>query len=244
MRAYLKFGGLALSSILTVSLFLRLFGNDVYGISLAIAALCLFEGGAIAWAKVLNQAKGGQRGIAQGAVWFCVVSSVVSSGAEIILGTRLWVTPFDMNFVTLAVIVGALAVNVLGVFAFDQADPVTMERHRELDRQARARRESQRLEDRVLDASFAKADGEVAAIAGDISDRLARELRDDAVGYLLAQTRGGDSTARAVKPALPRPAAAMSYNAETDPVPVMAPRATNGTHKRAQAEQQDTDAGK
>lgn len=243
MKAYLKFGGLALSSILTVSLFLRLFGNDVYGISLAVAALCLFEGGAIAWAKVLNQAKGAQRGIAQGAVWFCVVSSVVSSGAEIILGTRLWVTPFDMNFVTLAVIVGALSVNVLGVFAYDQNDPVTVERHRELDRQARARRETQRMEDRVQDASFAKLESEVAQMAGEISDRMAREMSGDLATALLAQTRGGDSgttSLRTTKPALP-PAPVVAYNADAEAQPdlTMRPR-VNGTARKAAEE----DAGK
>lgn len=240
MRAYLKFGGLALSSILTISLFLRLFGNDVYGISLAVAALCLFEGGAIAWARVLQVAKGAQRGIAKGAVWFCVIASVTSSGAEIILGTRLWQTPFDMNFVTLAVIVGALAVNVLGVFAYDQSDPVTADRNKELDRQARARQEAARLEERVIDASFAKAEGRVMEVAGDVSERLASEIRDDVVGYLMAQTRGGDSGTRASKPALPRPAAVLSYAAETEPAPVMATRATNGTHRKAAEE----DAGK
>lgn len=191
MRAYLKFGGLALSAMLTVNLFMRLFGRDVYGVSLALAALCLFEGGSIAWAKVLQVAKAGQRDIAKGAVWFCVVSSVASSGAEIILSTGLWSPPFDLNFLTLAVIVGALAVNVLGVFAYDQADPVAADRNKELDRQARARREAARLEERVIDASFAKAEGRVMELAGDVSDRLATELRDDVVGYLLAQTRNG-----------------------------------------------------
>lgn len=196
MKAFLKFGGLALSAMLTVSLFVDLYGANAYGISLALAALALFEGGAIAWASLLPHAKQGQRGIVKGAQWFCVTASVISSAAQIILSTKLWEPGFDVGFVTLLVICAALAVNVMGVFGFEQLDPQRAEVNRELDRQARARDAARLLEDRVIDQSIIKAEAKVAEISGSVSNSLAEELRGDVVNYLLAQTRGGRNHAR------------------------------------------------
>ncbi len=217
MKAFLKYGGLALSSMLTVTLFVDLYGATAYGISLALAALALFEGGALAWAALLPHAKQGQRGIVKAAQWFCVVASVVSSGAQIILSTKLWIPGFDVGFVTLLIIVGALAVNVMGVFAYEQLDPQRAEANRELDRQAKARDAARLLEDRVIDQSLIKAESKVAEISGAVSNSLADELRGDVVNYLLAQTRGGDN--RRLKAPTTNYNAAPSGTARREPDP-------------------------
>lgn len=208
MKYYLKFGGLLLSSALTISLFIRLFGFGPYGIFVALAALALFEGGAVAWAHVLGEAKQGQRSVAKLGQWYCVMASVASSGAEIILSTNLWEAGFDVGFVTLLIIIGALGVNVLGAVAFDQLDPRTAERNRELDRSAKSKREAERLEERVIDQSLIKAEGKVNEIAGRVSDELAAEIRGDVLHYLLAQTRGGKNSRT-----LPAPTRAPDQNA-------------------------------
>lgn len=230
MKAYLKFGGLALSAGLTLGLFVRLFGANAYGIFLAVAALALFEGGAIAWNGVLADAKHGQRTISRSAQWFCVLASVLSSGAEIILSSRIWSPPFDVGFMTLWIIVGTLAVNVIGVIKYEMLDPLTESKHRELDRAAKAKREAARLEDQVIEQAMIKADSEVARIAGSVSDALAAELRDDVTAYLLASTRNGHN--------LPVPANRNLIHAEAPPAPVLAtppsPKAGRGANQRSE----------
>ena len=191
MKTFLKYFGLAVSGLLTVSLFVDLYGATAYGIIMALLALALFEAGAIAWSSLMPLAKIGQRGIVKLCQWFCVSASVVSSCAQIILGTHLWEPGFDVGFVTLLVICAALAVNVFGVFAYEQLDPARHEINRELDRQAKAREAAAKLEDRVIDQSLIKAESKVSEIAGQVSDALSYELRGDVVNYLLAQTRGG-----------------------------------------------------
>lgn len=233
MKSYLKFGGLALSSALTMSLFVRLFGMGAYGLLMALAALALFEGGAIAWSHILTQAKHGQRAIAKLGLWFCILASVVSSGAEIILATNLWTAPFDVSFLTLLVIVGALAVNVCGIVAYEQLDPASAARNRELDRQARARNEAARLEESIIDQSLIKAEGEVAKIAGSVSDLLARELTDDVSAYLLASTRGGDSGKRL--PVMARAEAMPEDDDRYFDAPTVKVASNNGNHSRPKA---------
>lgn len=193
MKTFLKYFGLTVSGMLTVSLFVDLYGVTAYGITLALFALALFEAGAVAWSTLMTVAKGGQRGIVKAAQWFCVTASVVSSAAQIILGTKLWEPGFDVGFVTLLVICGALAVNVMGVFAYEQLDPSRSEINRDLDRQAKARAAAAKLEDQVVEQSLIKAESKVKEIAGRVSDELSTELRNDVVAYLLSQTRGGDN---------------------------------------------------
>lgn len=193
MKAVLKYGGLLMSSLLTMSLFLDLFGYGAYGILLSIGGLCLFEVGALGWAALLPRAKGGQRGLVKFATWYCVAASVASSAAQIILSTNLWLAPPETGFITLMVLATALGVNVCAVFGYEMLDPDRAETNRELDRQAATRSAAARLEDRVITQSLIKAEAKVAEIAGQVSDALAGEMRGDVVNYLLAQSRGGDS---------------------------------------------------
>lgn len=219
MKAVLKYGGLLMSSLLTVSLFLDLFGYEAYGIMLSIGGLCLFEVGALGWAALLARAKGGQRSLVKFSTWYCVAASVASSAAQIILSTALWVAPPETGFVTLLVLASALAVNVCAVFGYEMLDPDRAETNRELDRQARAKEAAARLEERVIEQSLIKAEAKVAEIAGNVSDAMASEMRGDVVNYLLAQTRGGDNR-RLPAPAsnLPAPASTRRDPAAMDEI--------------------------
>ena len=184
MNIYLKYGGLTFSAGLTVSLFLRLFGFEAYGIILATAALVLFEGGTIAWSKILDVAEGGQRGIANFGLWYCAVVSVVSSGAEIILATKLWTPPFDINFVTLMIIALSLAVNVLGGLAYEQLDPDTAEKHRELNRLAKEAKAEASIEESFTTHAVIQAKAKAKHIAGEIADKVGESIKDKAVNRM------------------------------------------------------------
>lgn len=186
MKTFIKWAGLFFSAGLTMSLFVRLFGLTPYGIAMAALALVLFEGGSEGWAQMLKVAQGGQREIAKAAMWFCVVASVASSGAEIILATKLWKPPFDTEFITLAVIVGALAVNIMGIFRYEQLNPDTAKRNLALDRQARAMSEAHRLEDNIIDQSYTQAESKINEVAAEVADNLSGKLRDDVTNYLKA----------------------------------------------------------
>lgn len=194
MKNYLKYGGLALSAALTFSLFIRLFGLGPYGLLMALFGLTLFEGGAAAWIRVLDESQYNQRSIAKFALWFCLLASVLSSGAELILSTNLWKAPFDVGFATLVVIVGSLAVNVMGIVAHGLSDPDTAEINKTLDRQAKATQEIWKLEDMVERQSLIKARATVKDRVERISNRLSNEIADDVERGLLAQTRGGDNS--------------------------------------------------
>lgn len=217
MKNYLKIGGLLLSSLLTISLFVRLFGLGAYGILMSLAALALFEGGAVAWNHLIPKAKHDQRQIAKAAQWFCVGTSIVSSGAELILGTHLWEAPFDVPFFTLLIIVAALAVNVIGVILFEQSDPNVAAVNRELDRQAKSGQEKERLADAILDQALMKTESRVAEIAGDVSDKISGDLSDDVRRFLLSRSTGRHSTTTVLPlpplgeaPPLPQPTADLS----------------------------------
>lgn len=193
MKEILKYGGLALSGLLTLALFLDLFGFGLYGIVMAVAGLALFEVGAYAWSNLYSEARERQRLVVRIAMWFCVVSSILSSGAEIILSTRLWTPAFDIHLVTLMVIVGALAFNIIGVFAYEQLDPSRSNLNREMDRAAKARSKADSLEDNIVAQSLMKAEASVNEVAGEIAQELADELRGDVLHHLLSQTRGGSN---------------------------------------------------
>jgi hypothetical protein len=194
MKQFLKYGGLFMSSLLTIGLFIDLFGNDAYGILMAGAALALFEGGSIAWAHILTQAKYGQRIVARFAMWFCVLASITSSGAQIIMTTDLWKPQFDTGFIALATVVLALVVNVAGIFGYEYLDPERAEINRELDRGAKTKSETDKLTDRLTNQALIKAGAKVNDIAGQVSDALASEIQHDVMIYLLSQTRGGANT--------------------------------------------------
>ena len=181
MNAYLKYGGLAFSAGLTISLFLRLFGFEAYGITLALAALVLFEGGTVAWSRILNYAEQGQRGVAYFALWYCAIVSVVSSAAEIILATELWTPPFDVGFVTLLIIAASLAVNLLGGLAYEQLDPDTADKHRELNRLAREAAAQASIEESFTTHAVMQAKAKAKQIAGDIADKVGESIKQTAV---------------------------------------------------------------
>lgn len=167
-----------------MSLFLRLFGFEAYGIIMAVAAIVLFEGGTIAWSKILDTAEGDQRGVAYGALWFCAITSVVSSAAEIILATQLWEPSVDVGFVTLIVIASALAVNVLGALAYDQLNPDTAERHRELNRLAREAKAQASIEDSFTTHAVMQAKSKAKVVSGEIADRVGESIKVDAINRM------------------------------------------------------------
>ena len=196
MNVYLKYGGLAFSAGLTVSLFLRLFGVEAYGITLAVAALVLFEGGTIAWSRILNYAEQGQRNVAYFGLWYCAIVSVVSSGAEIILATKLWTPPFDIGFVTLMIIALSLAVNVLGGLAYEQLYPDTADKHRELNRLAKEAKAQASIEESFTTHAVIQAKSKAKQIAGDIADKVGESIKQTAVTRMTsARTFAQDAAA-------------------------------------------------
>lgn len=224
-NAYLKFGGLAFSAALTMSLFARLFGTEAYGITLAIAALVLFEGGAIAWERTLDHAEGAQRGIAYGALWFCAIASVVSSCTEIILATDLWTPAFDIEFVTLIIISIALGVNILGALAFNQLDPDVAEKHKELDRMAK----ELAAQNSIMDMYTAHTLLETKKRAKENSQYIA-----DSVGADLSDTVARKFTQRP-RNTSPRTAPAQAFARDAAPMPAAGGGARQYTDEELQA---------
>ena len=234
MKHFLKFGGLALSAILTLSLFIRLFGAGAYGISVAIMALILFEGGALAWARIVDHAEGGQRGIAYFALWYCAVVSVVSSGAEIILATQLWQAPFDINFVTLAIIATSLAVNVLGVLAYEQNDPDTAEKHRELNRLAKESQAQASIEESFTTHAVMQAKAKAKSIAGEIAEQVGEVIKANAVQHMTK----GKQVSTFARDGVPMLTASAGGNVQTftrDEVEAMIAQALEAQGKRKQS---------
>ncbi len=197
----LKFGGLTLSALLTMSLFLDLFGNEAYGWIMALAALALFEGGAMAWSHILGDAQQGQRTIAYFAVWFCIATSIISSGTQIIRSTKVWMPEADMGFWSLIIIVAALAVNVICIFLYEQSDPGTSENNRALNREARVAREQEKIYDSIMGDVISKMKHQKADIAIKVSSTLSDEYISDIKQTMLRLTLGGDSS----QPKLPAP---------------------------------------
>ena len=196
--SYIKYGGLLFSAFLTIALFVRLFGSGPYGVLMGIAALVMFEGGAVAWELTLPEAKNRQRNLVRLALGVCVATSILSSGAEIILSTGLWKPPFDIQFYTLAVIVVSLAVNVAGGIGYYILDPEVEKKNVKADREAAALKRERAFEDQVVNLSLDKAEKMVEDIAEGVAGKLAEEVKEDVIRHLLAQTRGGLNS-------LPRP---------------------------------------
>lgn len=189
MKALLKFGGLTFSAGLTLSLFVRLFGAGAFGLTMALAALALFEIGAAGWAHLLKAARDGQRQIARVCLAVTVALSLLSSCTEIVLATSLGARAFafvDLEFVTLAMIAAALSANVIGAICFEYAAPETTNKMRELERQAKARKAAHDLEDKVTELAITRAEAEVETVAADVAGRLARGLKEGIVTRLLA----------------------------------------------------------
>ena len=189
MKALLKYGGLAFSGGLTLSLFVRLFGAGAFGLVMAGAALALFELGAAGWAHLLKTARDGQRQIARVCLAVTVALSLLSSCTEIVLATHLGARAFaliDLEFVTLLMIAAALSANVIGAICFEYAAPETTNKMRELERQAKARKAAHDLEDKVTELAITRAEAEVESVAADVAGRLAVGLREGIVTRLLA----------------------------------------------------------
>ena len=217
----LKYGGLLMSALLTLALFFDLFAakDEAYRYAMAFSALALFEGGAFGWSHVLKSAKNGQRTVAKAAMWFCIAASILSSGAQIILSTNLYTPEFDTGLVALITIVTALIVNVVGIFLYEGLEPGEIDKHRELDRQAKSRGEMYRIADKVEDEAFLKLDSMVQEVSKQVSDQLADELRYDTLNYILSQTRGGANYVQApqARPIqIPAPGHALAAQAQRD----------------------------
>lgn len=250
MKSFLKFGGLAFSAGLTLSLFIRLFGAGAFGLTMAAAALCLFELGAAGWAHLLLTARDGQRAVARVCLAVTVGLSLLSSCTEIVLATNLGASAFallDLEFVTLAMIAAALSCNVVGALAFEYTTPETVNKSRELERQARARRAAHDLEDKVTELALTRAEAEVEGVAGEVAGRLAVGLRESIVSRLLAAELRRDvptlaapmfdtataPTVKAVKPTT-KPTRADAVPEYADALPVVAvSKNGNGTHPKA-----------
>lgn len=218
-KTFIKYGGLLMSSALTITLFTDLFGKygDFYSWLMALSALALFEGGTILWGRMIDTARGNQRGVAKLCMWLCVGASIVSSCAQIVMSTDLWKPQFDMGLLALWTIAGALAINVVGVILFEFLDPDRAEKNRDLDRNARAQNEMYKLSDKVTEKALMKAGGMVEQISGDVSQQMAAEIQQDVIVYLLSQTRNGanSATAKAIIDQAPQ--------AEPDKLPVAKP---------------------
>lgn len=189
MKALLKFGGLAFSGLLTLSLFLRLFGWGAYGLFMALAALALFEVGAAGWAHLLTTARDTQRTIAKNCLVLTVALSLISSITEIVLATQFGeqaLAALDLEFLTLLTIGIALSANVIGTLAYEHATPELASKLRELDRQARARKAAYDLEDKVTNLAITRAEAEVDVISAEVANQLGLGLRDGVVARLLA----------------------------------------------------------
>jgi hypothetical protein len=192
-KTFIKYGGLLMSSALTVVLFTDLFGKygDFYSWLMALSALALFEGGTVLWGRMIDTARGNQRGVAKLSMWLCVGFSIVSSCTQIIMSTNLWKPAFDIGLLALFTIAAALAVNVIGVILFEFLDPDRAEKNSDLDRSARAKNEMYKLSDKVTEKALLKAGGMVEQISGYVSHMMAAEIQQDVITYLLSQTRNG-----------------------------------------------------
>lgn len=228
MQTILKIGGLVFSSGLTLSLFGRLFGLTPFGILMAVAALALFEGGAFGWAHLLHKAREAQRVVAATCLVIAVTLSLFSSGAEIILATKLGaeaLKALDWEFLTLLSIVAALATNVIGALCFDAMKPETRRSAQKLAFEGRLAEMQFKAQNQIMDAAELDADLRVEtrapALARLISDRA---LQDTQRAVQTLSTAGRDEQQPAQ---LPAPVA----QAEALPAPAWPTRQTaNAAH--------------
>lgn len=176
MKSLLKYGGLAFSAALTISLFTRLFGLGAYGLTMATAALALFELGAAGWSHLLKTARDDQRQIARVCLSITVALSLLSSITEIIMATKLGeasLKALDLEFITLGMIALALAANVVGAIIFEYATPELTNKMRELDRHAKAQKAKHDYQDKVFDRAITKTEEKIDEEADKLADYIA-----------------------------------------------------------------------
>ena len=189
IRTVLKFGGLTFSGILTISLFVRLFGTGPYGLVMSFAALALFEIGAAGWASILEDAREGQRAIATVCLFITISLSLLSSMIEIIMATQLGantLADIDLPFITLFAIAIALATNIVGAISFQFNAPDVSNKTHELERQARIKRAQNHQRDILTDLSLTRAEEKLESMAADIANRIAEGTADQVITQLLA----------------------------------------------------------
>lgn len=206
IRTVLKYGGLAFSGILTISLFVRLFGTGAYGLSMAIAALALFEIGASGWSTIWEDAREGQRTIATVCLAITVALSLLSSLVEIVLATNLGADTLaivDMEFITLVAIAAALATNVVGAITFQFNDPDVHARSSELARQARVKTAQDKHRNKLTELSLTKAEERIEGMANEIASQISEGTAQQVITQLLA------SSPRQLPP--PRPQLPMNH---------------------------------
>ncbi len=189
MAKLASLAGLVFSAILTMSLFTRLFGLSPMGLIVSIAALLLFEVGALIWDKLKDTAQGGQRTVTTFCLVFTVSLSLTSSAIEIAQWTHLSAEALkllDLEFITLLTIVGALVVNTAGGFLYGSLDPSRAMIHSELNRQAKLNAAREQLTDDAVQLSIVNGAGQVRQIAADIAQNLGTVVRDDVIKTTLS----------------------------------------------------------
>lgn len=217
----LKYGGLSMSGVLTLMLFSDLFWGTPFGLLLIVFALVLFEVGAALWNKILEFSKEFQRPIAAFCMSFCVAASVLSSVSEIVLVTKWFNAGIDVAFWTLMLIGAALAVNIVGIIAFDYFDPVKLRLHREANRDAMYAMTSADKVDAIWKEADELADREVDQRKGDIARRIAEERVADVIRKALESTPGGKNTSSGQQPKQRFPQSQMQPKPQPQQEPVI-----------------------
>jgi len=252
MKALLKYGGLTFSGALTLSLFVRLFGAGAYGLTMALAALALFEMGAAGWSHLLKTARDGQRQIARVCLSLTVALSLLSSLAEIVMATQLGADSLallDLPFITLLMIGLALSANVIGAIAFEYAAPELASKLRELDRQGKAQKAKQEYQDKVFDMALVKTEQKIDDQSNELADWIAEGFSGEiktklrALRTLSAPVGETRRELPAPEPAPTRRAASPVMGGDesgklpalTKPLPAKTSRNSNGKHAEAAA---------
>ncbi len=214
IRIILKYGGIAFSAALTIKMFYDLFlpsSGPAFALLMCLSALAFFEGGGIAWSKLLETARGGQIAVAQLATWFCVICSIVSSASEIIMATNLWKPDFDIQFFALSTIIAAVTVCLIGIFAYDQLNPDRLQMHRKAARAARAESKVHTEEDKVEALAMVKVDERAEAMAERVANIHADAIVERVAAIMLTGKEPAPKQLEApaeTKPAKPEGAAA------------------------------------
>jgi len=168
MLPLLKIGGLGVSALLTLMFFTDLFGLTPVGISLAVSALVLYEGGAFAWAKLLAKARHGQIIVAKIGLWVCVGLSVLTSVFTVVSTSGLAARSLeglDLEFISLCCFALALASNIICAIAFEAETPEVKQRATRLARMARMAALQESQENAALDAAEAESRAQIDAQA-------------------------------------------------------------------------------
>ncbi len=192
----LKYGGLSFSAILTIWLFTDLFWDKTpMGGFLILAALILFEGGAILWTQLVDHAKGIQFLVAWAGVSICVFSSVASSICQIVLATKLY-SPgdFDVPLFTLSLIGLTLTTNVGGIILFQFFDPDTLATQFTQFTEAFSAIRSRDKVNEIWAKADVEADKLLKAELPKIAAEIAAERVKDVLRLAKAASPGGDNS--------------------------------------------------